>query len=572
MAAETTSLRHALARPLLLVVDRDPLQLDRIEAELQRSFGSDFRVRGELSTQDACRTLDRAGDLGHRVAVVLVDGDLSADDRAELLTHTRTVHPDARRALLINWGAWADRGIAQAVLSAMAVGDINYYVLKPWTHRDELFHRTVAEFVQEWARSDVANDREVEVVADLHSARGHAIRNLLSRNGIPSAFRERGSEKAEAVLRALGEELGPHDALVWMPALGGKVLRNPSDTEIAETWGVHTTLAEDEDRDFDVLVVGAGPAGLASAVYASSEGLRTLVVERESIGGQAGSSSLIRNYLGFSRGISGSELAQRGYQQAWVFGAHFLLMREVTGLKRVEGRFHAEIDGVGAVTARSVVLAAGVSYRRLGVPELEALSGAGVYYGASVSEAHALAGLHAVVVGGGNSAGQAVLHLARYCERVTLAVRGADLAETMSSYLIDAIDAADNVEVLYGHEVVGGTGDGRLESVTVRDRVGGAEQVLRADGLFVMIGAEPRTEWLPEVGRDRFGFVVTGAEFGEPDHADPGRAPQPYETTVPGLFAVGDVRSGSVKRVASSVGEGSVVVSQVHEYLKARHG
>jgi thioredoxin reductase (NADPH) len=227
---------------------------------------------------------------------------------------------------------------------------------------------------------------------------------------------------------------------------------------------------------------------------------------------------------------------------------------------------------VGEVSARAVVLAAGVSYRRLGVPELEALSGAGVYYGASVSEAHALIGRQAVVVGGGNSAGQAVLHLARYCEQVTLVVRGPDLSETMSSYLIGAIEAADNVEVRYGHEVVGGAGEGRLERVTVRDRVSGAEQVLRADGLFVMIGAEPRTEWLPELGRDRFGFIVTGTEFAEPDTADPGRAPQPYETTLPGLFAVGDVRSGSLKRVASGVGEGSVVVSQVHEFLKARHG
>ncbi len=572
MGADATAIRHQpLARPMLLVVDPDPLQLDRIEAGLQRGFGSDFRIRGEGSTRDACRTLDRAGDLGHRVAVVLVDGNLDVDDRAELLNRTRIRHPDARRGMLIDWGAWADRAVARAVLGAMAVGDISYYVLKPWTHRDDLFRRTVAELVQEWARSDVADDREVEVVCGRHSARGHAVRDLLSRNGIPHAFRERGSEKAAAVLREVGEEVADHDVLVWMPALGGKVLRNPTDTELAEAWGVHTTL-EDEERDFDVLVVGAGPAGLASAVYASSEGLRTLVVERESIGGQAGSSALIRNYLGFSRGVSGAELAQRGYQQAWVFGVHFLLMREVTGLKRVEDRFHAEVGGVGTVTARAVVLAAGVSYRRLGVPELEALSGAGVYYGASVSEAHALTGLHAVVVGGGNSAGQAVLHLARYCERVTLVVRGPGLAETMSSYLTQAIDVADNVDVLFGHEVVGGTGDGRLESVTVRDRVGGAERALRADGLFVMIGAEPRTGWLSDVERDRFGFVVTGAEFGEPDDADPSRAPQPYETTVPGLFAVGDVRSGSVKRVAASVGEGSVVVSQVHEYLRARHG
>lgn len=571
MAVDTMSVRRTPARPLLLVVDPDPVQLDRIEAELQRGFGSDFRVRGEPSTRDACRTLDRARELGHRVAVVLVDGDLPAEDRGEVLARTRSAHPDARRVMLINWGAWADRGIARAVLGAMTAGDINYYVLKPWAHPDELFHRTVAEFVHEWARSDVARDREVVVVSGPVAARGHAIRNLLSRNGIPSSFRDSGSVEGSAVLQELGEDVGDGDVLVWMPAVGGTVLRNPSDAEIAEAWGVRTTLV-DEDRDFDVLVVGAGPAGLAAAVFASSEGLRTLVVERESIGGQAGSSSLIRNYLGFSRGVSGSELAQRGYQQAWVFGAHFLLMREVTALKLIDDRFRADVGGVGEVTARAVVLAAGVAYRRLGVPELEALSGAGVYYGASVSEAHALVGRHAVVVGGGNSAGQAVLHLARYCERVTLVVRGSDLGASMSSYLVEAIDAAGNVFVRPSSEVVGGGGEGRLERVTLRHRTTGVEDELPADGLFVMIGAEPRTDWLPEVARDRFGFVVTGTELGEPDTAQPARPPQPFETTLPGLFAVGDVRSGSVKRVASAVGEGSVVVSQIHSHLEARRG
>ncbi|MGH3368406.1 MAG: NAD(P)/FAD-dependent oxidoreductase, partial [Nocardioidaceae bacterium] len=320
-------------------------------------------------------------------------------------------------------------------------------------------------------------------------------------------------------------------------------------------------------------VVGAGPGGLAAAVYASSEGLRTLVVERESIGGQAGSSSLIRNYLGFSRGVSGAELAQRGYQQAWVFGAHFVLMREVTRLKEQGDDFVAEIADVGEVTARTVVLATGVSYRRLGVPELEALGGSGVYYGASVSEAHGLTGLDAVVVGGGNSAGQAVLHLARYCRQVTLVVRGQDLTATMSSYLTDAIEAATNIAVRPSSEVTGGHGDTRLEAVVVRDRTTGAEESLRADGLFVMIGAEPRTDWLPQtVGRDRYGFVLAGSDAA----ADPlwplSRPPQPYETTLPGLFAVGDVRCGSVKRVASAVGEGSVVVSQLHAHLKARNG
>ena len=559
-------------RPLLLAVESDPVVLDRIEGELQRSFGSDFRVRGERTASDAQRVLEAAAELGHRVAVVLADHAVSADERAHLFDTARALHPDARRALLVEWGSWADRRTASSILTAMAVGDINYYVLKPWIARDELFHRTVAEFVQEWSRSDISNLREVVVIADLHSARGHAIRSLLTRNGIPSAFRERGSVLAAKALRAIGPEGTDAEVLVWMPAVGGAVLRDPTDQELAEAWGVPTTLG-DGDRDFDVLVVGAGPGGLAAAVYASSEGLRTLVVERESIGGQAGSSSLIRNYLGFSRGISGSDLAQRGYQQAWVFGAHFVLMREVVRLDRKGDGFLAEIGGVGEVTARTVVLATGVSYRRLGIPALEALAGAGVYYGASVSEAHALTGLHAVVVGGGNSAGQAVLHLARYCEQVTLVVRGDDLGAGMSSYLIEAIGAAGNVAVRLSSEVADGRGDGRLEAVTVRDRTTGAEDLLRADGLFVMIGAQPRTDWLPAaVGRDRFGFVLAGSDaVGSPLWSE-SRPPQPYETTVPGLFAVGDVRCGSVKRVASAVGEGSVVVSQLHEHLKAAHG
>jgi thioredoxin reductase (NADPH) len=561
------------ARPLLLAVEVDPARLDQLESELQRSFGLDFRVRGEQSADAALESLTRAHRLGQRVAVVLVDHLLAPAQRAHILEQARELHPDARRALLIEWGAWANRDTAAAILSAMAVGDINFYVLKPWTERDELFHRTVAEFVQEWSRNEVSNRREVVVIADRLNARGHEIRNLLARNGIPSAFRERGSELADAVLRKIQEPDPGTGVLVWMAAIDGAVLHDPTDVEVAEAWGIHTTLPPDE-RDFDVLVIGAGPAGLASAVYAASEGLRTLVVERESIGGQAGSSSLIRNYLGFSRGISGSELAQRGYQQAWVFGAHFVLMREIVRLEqRAAGGFVAEISGVGEVVARAVVLAAGVAYRRLGVPELERLSGAGVYYGASVSEAHGLMGLDAVVVGGGNSAGQAVLNLARYCRRVTLVIRAPDLLSSMSAYLIDAIAVAPNIDVSSSSEIIGGKGDGRLEGVTLRNRTTGAETTLRADGLFVMIGAEPHTGWLPEtLGRDRHGFVLAGVEAGSDPQWKLQRAPQPYETTVPGLFVVGDVRAGSVKRVAAAVGEGSVVVSQLHTHLRSPDG
>ena len=550
-------------RPLLLAVDTDPDQLDLLEAELQRCFGSDFRVRGELSAEDALRTVRAAHERGQPVAVVLVGDSCAEATRDDLLTQVRALHPAARRALLVRWGAWADRESAAAILHGMAVGLISYYVLKPWKAQDELFHRTVAEFVLEWSRSDPANPREVVVVADPHSARGYAIGSLLNRNGIPFAYREPTSTEGAAVLAGCGDPSA--EVVVAMPALGGTCLVDPTDVDVVEAWGVPTTLAED-DRDFDLLVIGAGPGGLAASVYAASEGLRTLVVERESIGGQAGASSLIRNYLGFSRGVSGAELAQRGYQQAWVFGVHFVLMRDVVQLTPGE-RFSVYVGDVGTVTARAVVIAAGVSYRRLGVPSVEALTGNGVYYGASVSAAQAMTGLHAVVVGGGNSAGQAVLHLARYCERVTLVVRGRDISEAMSAYLVGAIASEPTIVVRTRAEVVHGEGTGRLERVYLRDRVTGDSESVRADGLFVMIGALPRTEWLPEeVRRDRFGFLLTGADAAA-DGWPLERLPQPYETTMPGVFAVGDVRSGSVKRVASAVGEGSVVVSQVHEYL-----
>jgi thioredoxin reductase (NADPH) len=297
------------------------------------------------------------------------------------------------------------------------------------------------------------------------------------------------------------------------------------------------------------------------------------VVEREAIGGQAGTSSLIRNYLGFSRGLSGAELAQRGYQQAWVFGARFVVTREVKTLTRHNGRFLAHVESVGDVSARAVVISTGVSYRRLGFPSLEELSGHGVYYGASVSAAHALTGLRAGVVGAGNSAGQAALHLARYCASVHLIVRGPNLADSMSAYLVNAICALPVIKVHVNTEVIGGRGNGQLEEITVRDSALGLEQQIPLESLFVMIGARPRTDWLPpDVERDQYGFLFTGAEAVASSSWTLPRLPHPHETTVPGLFAVGDVRSGSVKRVASAVGEGSVVVSEIHQFLAAPQG
>jgi len=351
----------------------------------------------------------------------------------------------------------------------------------------------------------------------------------------------------------------------------GRVLIDPPNDRIAEALGASTRPAA---GNYDVTIVGAGPAGLAAAVYAASEGLRTLVLEREAMGGQAGTTSMIRNYLGFPRGISGSALAWRATQQANLFGADLIYSGEVTGVRADDpDRVVSLADGT-QVVSRSVVIATGVSYRRLDVPGLDALLGAGVFYGATVTEAPGVSGRTVFVVGGANSAGQAAVHLARYASRVTLLVRAGGLAASMSAYLIREIQAAPNIDVRLGTEVVGVHGTGRLEGLTLRESASGAEETLAADALFILIGAEPHTDWLPDLARDERGFLLTGRDLtpdGRPGGGPPGwslgRQPFPLETSTPGVFAIGDVRHRSTKRVASAVGEGAAVIQQVHEYL-----
>jgi thioredoxin reductase (NADPH) len=342
---------------------------------------------------------------------------------------------------------------------------------------------------------------------------------------------------------------------------------------VARAFGVETGIGS--EREFDVIIIGAGPAGLTTAVYASSEGLSTLVIDRAGVGGQAGTSSLIRNYLGFSRGISGGELAQRAYQQAWVFGARFSFMREARKLKREEDRWVVALDAGGEASGRTVVLATGVSYRRLGIPALERLVGAGVFYGASVSEARTQAGGDAFVVGGGNSAGQAAMHLSRYAANVVVVVRGQTLERTMSHYLQTELAATSNVSIRFDTEVVGGDGDGRLEHVELRQRSSGHTERLAASGLFILIGAKPPTDWLPEeIERDESGYLLTGLDLIQDGTVVGGwpleRAPLTLETSAPGIFAIGDVRHGSTKRVASSAGDGSVVVAELYRLLESR--
>jgi thioredoxin reductase (NADPH) len=531
--------------PLILAVDEDPDALQRITAELQR-YTRDYKVICGPSTEAALEQLEALRDHDKAVAIVLAARGTQDLKGEALLERVHQLHPHAKRALLIPWGGWADGETADAIRTAMALGHIDYYALKPWSTPDELFHRLISEFLQEWRRQNAPGRRELTVIADPWSSSGYELRNLLARNGVPHAFHTCDSTEGAELLRSCGQE-GADVPVVILP--DGSALVDPKAEDLAQH-GTRMQTELDAPGTFDVVIVGAGPAGLAAAVYASSEGLNALVVERVSIGGQAGSSTRIRNYLGFSRGLSGAELAQRAYQQAWVFGATFLLTREVAEIALGESTHTVAIAGGPNVEARSVILAMGVSYRRLDVPALSALEGMGVYYGASPSEARQFTGKSVYVVGGANSAGQAAIHLSRYARSVTLLCRSA-IQKSMSQYLIDEIEGKANIHVLDGAEVVDAGGEAGLETLTLRIRDG--DETVPADGLFIFIGAEPRTEWLPEdVERDERGFVATKDD---------------YATSAPGVFAIGDVRSGSVKRVASAVGEGSVVIQHVHNYL-----
>jgi len=533
--------------PLIVAVHDDADSLHRLATELAR-YERDYNVVCGPSLEAALLQLEALRDRQAAVAIVLAARGTQKLKGEEFLAQAHEIHPHAKRALLIPWGGWADEETAEAIRTAMALGTIDYYTIEPWSTPDELFHRLVSEFLHEWRRQNAPGRREITVVADPWSPRGYELRNLLARNGVPHAFHTCDSKEGNELLRSCGQE-GATVPVVLLP--DGSALVDPKAEDIAKH-GTRMRTELDDEGAFDVVIVGAGPAGLAAAVYASSEGLRALVVERESIGGQAGTSTRIRNYLGFSRGLSGAELAQRAYQQAWVFGATFLLTREVTGLRTTDGSHVVTLDGGVEVETSTVVLAMGVSYRRLGIPGLEALEGSGVFYGSSPSEARQFTGGSAFVVGGANSAGQAAVHLARYAGRVTMLVRGESLSATMSQYLIDEIEGKDSIDVMLSTEIVDVSGEGRLERLTLRS---GSEILeVPADGLFILIGAEPRTEWLPEeIARDERGFVVTGSD---------------YATTLPGVFAIGDVRAASVKRVASAVGEGSVVIQHVHRYLE----
>jgi len=494
---------------------------------------------------------------------VLADQWMPGMSGTDFLTRVGEIYPTAKRALLVAWG---DRTAPGSILEAMSLGGIDYYVNKPWGTPDERFHRIIEEFLYDWAKDRMPKFEEIRVIGEQWSQRSHELRDFLERNGVLHTFYPSDSREGRELLARIGRDPARLPVLILFD---GQVLVDPTNSDIADACGANPDL---EKSSFDLVVVGAGLAGLAAAVYAASEGLDTLIVEDEAIGGQAGTSSLIRNYLGFPSGVGGAELARRAAEQAWLFGATFLFMRRVTGLRRTGDGILVNLSCNNGVTAKAVIIATSASYRRLGVPSLETLSGSGVFYGAAVSEAQAMRGQDVYVVGGGNSAGQAAIHLSKYASRVALVVRGDSLDTSMSRYLIREIEASDNIEVLFNARVVDGGGRGRLENLVLEYSPSRLTETVPAAGLFVLIGAEPHTGWLPEeIARDESGYVVTGRDLAEAGLSrrgwHVGRLPLEMETSMTGVFAVGDARHGSVKRVASAVGAGSIAVRSVHEYL-----
>jgi thioredoxin reductase len=562
MAKNTTS-----PEPIILACAAADDTRERLADELSRRYSASYRILSSSSAAESAGLLRHAAENGDPVALVLSD-DLTEDDDGTIFDVARRLFPDVRRGLVVRWGSWVDPDVAQSIFTAMTRTLIDYYVVQPRHTPDEYFHRTVTEFLLEWERAAGDHSPDAIVLGRDGLPRVHEIRRFLSRAGIRFRYAAPGSPLAQATAVETGQEESDAPAV---RLADGRLLVDPANADLADAVGLTTTLPS---HTVDLAIVGAGPGGLAAAVYASSEGLDTLVLERESIGGQAGSSSLIRNYLGFSRGVSGAELSERAYQQAWVFGTRFGHTREVIGMDIEEDFFVLKVAPGDTVRARSVILASGVSYRRLAIPGLDPWVGSAVFYGASAVEAKAQTGRIVHVVGGGNSAGQAALHLARYAASVSLIVRSENLAASMSAYLIDELAAA-GVAVLTETKVVGGGGGGdRLDHLVLRHRATGEETTVASNALFITIGAAPHTGWLPEaVLRDDWGFVWTGSDVvleGGRRAWSHERAPGTLEASVPGLFAIGDVRRGSVKRVASAVGEGSVVISSVHAFLAER--
>ncbi|MDT6982272.1 FAD-dependent oxidoreductase [Streptomyces lusitanus] len=549
------------ARTVIMTVDDDPGVSRAVARDLRRRYGASYRiVRAESgeSALEALRELKLRGDL---VAVILADYRMPKMNGIEFLERAMDVHPEARRVLLT---AYADTG---AAIDAINVVDLDHYLLKPWDPPEEKLYPVVDDLLDAWRRSDHRPVPSTKVVGHRWSARSSDVREFLARNQVPYRWYSSDEPEGRRLLAAAGED-GMRLPLVVTP--DGTPLVEPDPADLAAHVGLATRPAADF---YDLVVIGGGPAGLGAAVYGASEGLRTVLVERSATGGQAGQSSRIENYLGFPDGVSGAQLTDRARRQATRFGAEILTAREVTGLEvGGAGRVVRFSDG-SQVAAHSVILATGVSYRRLAAPGCDELGGCGVYYGSSLTEAPACQDQDVYIVGGANSAGQAAMYLSRFAKSVTLLVRGPDLAASMSYYLIEQIGRVPNISVRCGTVVEEAHGDGHLERLTLRETDSGHTDEVDAQWLFVFIGAAPLTDWLDgTVLRDERGFILAGPDLTADGRPPAGweldRPPYHLETNVPGVFVAGDARAESAKRVASAVGEGAMAVMLVHRYLE----
>jgi thioredoxin reductase (NADPH) len=548
--------------PALVIVDADPQTRAVTESALARRFRPDYRVVTADAPEVGLDTLERLADRGEQVALVAADLHLPGMDGVEFLERAHVLHRGASRVLLVAMDRYHTRipfSELATLQQATALGRIDFSVVKGWITPEEWLYPQVQEALSAWTIAHRPWHVVYRIVGEQWSPRSHQLRDLLTRSSVPFEFHPVDSERGRRLIRDFGIDVQRLPALIRHD---GSVLHDPSDAQVAAAHGITTRPSSEV---YDLVVLGAGPAGLAAAVNGASEGLRTLVVEPWSIGGQAGSSSMIRNYLGFPRGISGAGLAHRAWEQAVLFGAEFAFTQRAVELRMRGDHRLIALSEEGTAIARAVIIAVGVTYRRLGIPALERLVGMGVFYGAAGAEAPAMAGEEVYVVGGANAAGQAALHLARFAARVTLLVRGDSLAAGMSDYLITQLQATPNVEVRLHTRVVDGHGEVRLEALTVEDVGTGQRERVKVTAVFVLIGAEPHTDWLRDVLQlDERGFILTGRDL--PGWSLP-RAPLPFDTSLPGVFAVGDVRYGSVKRVAGAAGEGAVAVGSVHQYL-----
>ena len=485
---------------------------------------------------------------------------LVAEAAAEFLASAHALHPSAKRVLLVD----RDYTSTSPAVQAMTLGRADYHIVRPWADEERMY-RTMSECLSSWTSEQEPNFEEFRIVAAEGDGRVVGLRDVMTRFSMPFGFYPVESAAGRRLLDEAGVDAARLPVVI---RYDGQVVIDPDLPDLARAIGV--SVKNDVDT-CDVAIVGAGPAGLTAAVYAASEGLETVLLEQWVSGGQAGTSPLIRNYPGFPHGINGGVLMERTCEQAWLMGAHIVFAQQAVVLeRRGDDRVVRLLDG-SELRARAVVIATGIEWRRLGVPRLEALVGSGVFYGAAASESRAMQDQNVFIVGAGNSAGQAALHLAKYARAVTLLVRGDSFAKSMSSYLVRAIESTPNIAVRHRTEVLDGAGDGPLESVTLADRANDTVEEVSAAALFIMIGGEPHTEWLPdEVARDEHGYLITGRDLLEQPEAHwaQDRDPLPLETNMPGVFAAGDVRQGSIKRVASGVGEGATVVRLLHEYLR----